>query len=232
EKIRTWVDELDRCQEAEYRGLPAVDDSELVEVALEGLTICELIRDEIPYYYVDPSFLETLPQPVKARVEDCILDWRGRRKIDGKRKVVDRQAMTFQPFGQLPPELPTMSAAIKAILERYSGRAVDPAGDIWRKLDAWHLQYNENFLGLPEKRGQTPRWRPGFDRLGWMAEGLALQQESYTALEGVHLSCGAAYLAIAKDEWDSMVAAYLDNRAGGPNETASPAAEGRNEKTS
>ncbi|MFN3338103.1 MAG: hypothetical protein ACK40Z_00255, partial [Dietzia sp.] len=108
EKIRTWVDELDRCQEAEYRGLPAVDDSELVEVALEGLTICELIRDEIPYYYVDPSFLETLPQPVKARVEDRILDWRGRRKIDGKRKVVDRQAMTFQPFGQLPPELPTM----------------------------------------------------------------------------------------------------------------------------
>lgn len=148
--------------------------------------------------------------------------------------MIDRQAMPFQPFGssQMPPELTTMSAAIKANLERYGGRAVDPAGDIWNKLDAWHLQYNENFLGLPEQRGQPPRWHPGFDRLGWMAEGLVLQHESYTALEGVHLSCGAAYLAISKDEWDSMLAAYLDTRAGGPNETASPAADGRNEKTS
>ena len=117
-------------------------------------------------------------------------------------------------------------------MERYDGRAVDPAGDIWDKLDAWQFQYNENFIGLPEQRGQTPRWRRGFDRLGWMAEGLALQYESYTALEGVHLSCGAAYLAISKDEWDSMLAAYLDNRATGSSEAASSAAKGRNEKTS
>lgn len=79
---------------------------------------------------------------------------------------------------------------------------------------------------------QSPRWQPGFDRLGWMAEGLALQREADTVVEGTHLTCGAAYLAISKDEWDAMFVAYLDNHPGEPSETASSALNARIEKTS
>lgn len=64
-----------------------------------------------------------------------------------------------------------------------------------------------------------------------MAEGLALQREADTVVEGTRLTCGAAYLAISKGEWDAMFAAYLDNYAGEPSETASSATQGRNEKT-
>lgn len=68
------------------------------------------IREEIPYYYVGPTFFETLPKSVKERVEDHASDWGGYRKLDGKRGVIDRRAMPFQPFGssQMPPELSTM----------------------------------------------------------------------------------------------------------------------------
>lgn len=213
ERIRTWSDELHRCQEARFSGMPGPDDSEMVEVALEGLTLCGFIRNEIPYYYVGSTFFDALPEPVREQVEDRVPDWRGYRKIDGKRDVFDRQAMPFQPFGssQMPPELSTMSAAIMANVDRYGGRVVDPGGDLWAELDAWQARYEDSFLGLPEQRGRTPRWRPGFDRLGWMAEGLALQQKSHNALEGVQLACGAAYLAMSKDEWDSMLAVYLKN---------------------
>lgn len=59
-----------------------------------------------------------------------------------------------------------------------------------------------------------------------MAEGLAPQQESHTALEGVHLTCGAAYLAVSKDEWDSMLAVYLENNSPGPGHAGPSTVEG------
>lgn len=214
EKIRTWVRALDRCQMAGHRGRPAVDDSEFVAVALEGLDLCERIREQIPYYYVEPDFFKTLPGTVKDRVEDQFADWRGYRKLDGNKDMIDRHAMPFQPYGssQMPPELSALSAAIKAFAGRYGGNVVDPDSEIWDKLDAWQLQYQQNFLGLPEQRGSVPRWRAGFDRLGRMAEGLALQQESSDALSRVRLSCGAAHLAVSKDEWDLLLRAYLANQ--------------------
>lgn len=213
EKIQHWVREFDRCAYAERRGLPATDESEFAQVAREGLRLADLIRNELPYYYVGATFFDSVPQTVMDRVDAEVPDRSGYRKLDGRRDVIDWKAMLFQPFGssQMPPELSTLSAVIKANVERYGGHVVDSAGDIWHKLDAWQVQYSENFVGLPIERGEPPRWQPGFDRLGWIAEGLALQHEAGTVVEDTHLTCGAAYLAISKDEWDSMLAAYLDN---------------------
>ena len=235
ERIRTWVREFTRCAHTNCCGLPAVGDSTFVDTALEGLRLADLIRNELPYYYVEATFFDSVPQAVIDRVDAEVPDRSGYRKLDGRTDVIDRKAMPFQPFGsgQMPPELSTLSAAIKANVERYGGHVVDSAGDIWDKLDAWQLQYTENFVGLPMERGEPPRWQPGFDRLGWMAEGLALQREADTVVEGTHLACGAtAYLAISKGEWDAMFVAYLDNHAGEPSETASSALNARIEKTS
>lgn len=228
ERVRTWVREFARCAHVDCCGLPAVGGSTFVDTALEGLRLADLIRSELPYYYVEATFFDSVPQAVIDRLDAEVPDRSRFRKIYGKRDVIDRQAMPFQPFGssQMPPELSTMSAAIMANVDRYGGRVVDPAADVWGDLDAWQARYNENFLGLPDQRGHTRRWRPGFDRLGWMAEGLALQQESHTALEGVHLACGAAYLAVSKDEWDSMLAVYLENNSPGPGHAGPSTVEG------
>ncbi|MBB1032718.1 hypothetical protein G6027_17990 [Dietzia sp. SLG310A2-38A2] len=225
--------EFTRCAHVNCCGLPAVSDSTFVDTALEGLRLADLIRNELPYYYVEATFFDSVPPAVIDRVDAEVPDRSGYRKLDGRTDLIDRKAMPFQPFGssRMPPELSTLSAAIKANVERYDGHVVDSAGDIWDKLDAWQLQYTENFVGLPMERGEPPRWQPGFDRFGWMAEGLALQHEADTVLEGTHLSCGAAYLAISKDEWDSMLAAYLDTHTGEPSEAASSAAKECNEKT-
>lgn len=210
ERIDTWARDFDRCAYTEGRGQPPVDDSVFAEVVLEGFALADLIREALPYYYVEATFLDSVPRSVVDAVDAALPDRVGFRKLDGARDLIDRRGMTFQPYGsrQAPPERSSLSAAISANLGRYNGRVREPVGDFWDKLDSWQVRWDENFIGLSEQRGGTPRYRRGFDRLEWLAEGLALQNESHAVLEGTHLSCGAAYLAISKAEWDAMLTAW------------------------
>lgn len=213
ERIRSWAREFDRCAYSERRGMPASDESEFAQVVLEGLELAELIRNEIPYYFVEATFFDSVPQTVIERIGDGVPDQLGYRELDGTSRLVDRRHMTFQPYGSqnAPPERAKLSAAIMADLGLHGASVREPAGEFWEKLDAWQTRFEENFLGLPVQRGGTPQWRPEFDRLEWIAEGLALQRESRIAVEGTRLSCAAAYLAISKDEWDGLVHEYLSN---------------------
>ncbi|MDX2358363.1 hypothetical protein [Dietzia sp. PP-33] len=212
-RIRSWVRDFDRCAYPGEHGLPETDASEFAQVALDGLKLVELIRDEIPYYFVEATFLDSVPRAVIDCIDHEAPDQRGYRKLDGTSELVDRRHMTFRPFDsrKAPPERSKMSTAIKADLGRYGGSVREPHEEFWAKLDAWQAQWEENFVGLPKFRGGTPQWRPGFDRLGWITQGLELQHESRSAIQGTRLSCGAAHLAISKDEWDSLLDEYLAN---------------------
>lgn len=210
ERISAWVRDFDRCSCTDRRGQPPVDDSVFAEIVLEGFALADLLREELPYYYVEATFLDSVPRSVVDAVDAALADRAGLRKLDGARDPLDRRGMTFQPYGssQAPPERSRLSVAISADLGMYNGRVREPIGDFWDRLDTWQARWDENFIGLPEQRGGTPRYRRGFDRLDWLAEGLALQNESHAVLEGTHLSCGAAYLAISKAEWDAMLAEW------------------------
>lgn len=211
ERLHTWAREFDRCAYTDRRDEPAVDDSTFVETVREGLRLAELIRDELPYYFVVPSFVDSVPRSIIDHVDAVAPGRSGDRKLDGTNYAIDRHRMTFQPYDsrKAPPGRSSLSTAIVADLAHYGGTIREPLGEFWEKLDEWQARWEENFLGLPEQRGGAPLWRPGFDRLSWIAEGLALQHESHTALTGVHLSCGAAYLAVSKSEWDAMLANYI-----------------------
>lgn len=221
ERIHTWAREFDRCAYTDRRDEPAVDDPTFVDTVLEGLRLTELIRGELPYYFVVASFVDSVPRSIIEQVDAAVPSRPKDRKLDGRNYAIDRRRMTFQPYEsrKAPPGRSSLSTAIVADLGHYGGSIREPLGEFWQKLDEWQARWEENFLGLPKQRGGTPVWRPGFDRLSWMAEGLALQHESHTALKGVHLSCGAAYLAVSKSEWDVMLANYIDSLAGEPHES-------------
>ena len=209
-EIRHWVRGFDRCADAERRGMPATEESEFAQVALHGFELVERIRSELPYYFVEATFVDSVPQAVLDRISDEMPDQLGYRQLDGTSELVDRRHLAFQTYGskEAPPGRQLLSAAIMANLGHYGGSVRESAGEFWEKLDAWQARWEENFLGLPEHRGGIPRWRRGFDRLQWLADGLALQRESHFAVQGTRLSCAAAHLAISKDEWDSLVHEY------------------------
>ncbi|PAY24112.1 hypothetical protein CEY15_05070 [Dietzia natronolimnaea] len=157
ERIRTWVREFARCAHVDCCGLPAVGGSTFVDTALEGLRLADLIRSELPYYYVEATFFDSVPQAVIDRLDAEVPDRSGYRKLDGRTDVIDWQAMLFQPFGssQMPPELSTMSAAIMANVDRYGGRVVDPAADVWAIWTPGRPDMTRTSSASPT-RGATP----------------------------------------------------------------------------
>lgn len=49
-----------------------------------------------------------------------------------------------------------------------------------------------------------------------MTQGFGLQPEAHTVAQGTRLSYSAAYLAISKDEWGSLLDEYRTNHLAEP----------------
>ncbi|WP_295648430.1 hypothetical protein [uncultured Dietzia sp.] len=152
ERIDAWARDFDRCAYTGRRGESPVDVPVFAEIVLEGFTLADLIRAEIPYYYVEATFLDSVPRAVLDAVDADLSDREGFRKLDGARDLIDRRGMKFEPFrsDQAPPERSRLSAAITSYLGVYGGRVRQPTPEFWARLDAWQARWEKNFIGLPE----------------------------------------------------------------------------------
>lgn len=214
-EIEGWLRVFGRALEKLELGSSKGQERSVTSLATEGLALCEEIRRELPYYYVTPTFVEWLPVASMSSVETASRVLAGYRLIDGKQRGEGPPSVDFSPLegdvvkrrqSRLPDEVVQMVEQLHLTLP-------DLGREFWDRLEEWQMEFTENYIGFPRHRGGEPRWRPGFDRLRWFADGLLLQQDFSAKSPGLKLNCNAAIVAVSKSEWDTFMKAYSSSSA-------------------
>ena len=210
-ELRLWVRELHLFLESQGGGMhfgrPC---SESMDLSKRGLALCESIREEVPYYYVNPVFLNSMPSDTRKDLDSFPITTRAYRRLDDKGQPHNPPTIEFFPFDHSvsPYGQNTLSGVVIELARRLRLPNLELGQDFWEKLDRWQIAFADNYLGLPEQRGGKPRWKSGFDRLQWLADGISLQQEASVRSQNVRLNCRAAMVAISKSEWDTLLEDY------------------------
>lgn len=215
--IRQWVTDLSLfLREEDERGLPARPSTVAIDLTRRGLGLCELIREEIPYYYVTPTFLKIMHNATREAVNHSASEVHSFRKVDGRERCTNPPSIEFFPFkpSARPYGETTLSGLVKKVAKRLHLPPPMLDKDYWDRLDDWQIEFADNHLGFPDQRGGTPKWKPGFDRLRWLVDGLSFQQEASVRSPDARLHCIAAGVALSKDEWDTFMNAYSGRSLG------------------